>query len=212
MIFNSLNIDQFLTISLVHLFAVISPGPDFIIVLRQSIHNRYSGFITSLGIGCGILFHISYCILGVNFLLSNNSFLFHFIKISGALYLSYLGLTTFLYKSNLSTMKNNGINKDEALSTKKNDFFVGFFTNLLNPKATLFFISLFALVIDSSTSIYLQVFYGVWMSLVTALWFCLVSLLISSYYLNIVINKYFTLLNRFMGILLILISIKMIFI
>ena len=77
----------------------------------------------------------------------------------------------------------------------KNPFFIGLVTNLLNPKATLFFISLFALVIDVNTSVYLQVFYGIWMSVITGLWFCLVSLLISSYYLKIFINKYSILVN-----------------
>jgi len=190
---------------LIHLFAVISPGPDFIIVARQSLNGRRSGILTSLGIALGILFHALYCILGVGYLIINNIYIFNIIKVLGVLYLCYLGIISIFF-----AQENYFLTQECNKNKRRSDFLVGFITNLLNPKATLFFISLFSLVIDVDTSVYIQLFYGFWMSVVTALWFCLVSLLISSYYSNIFINKYFTLLNRIMGIVLILISIKII--
>ena len=205
MIQNFVNIEQFISIILIHLFAVISPGPDFAIVINQSAkYGRKSGILTSIGIAFGIIVHLFYCIIGVGFLISQNIFIYNIIKIVGAIYLCYLGLNSF--KTTKSPHIDNNIS-----SYFKNPFFIGLVTNLLNPKATLFFISLFALVIDVNTSVYLQVFYGIWMSVVTGLWFCLVSLLISSYYLKIFINKYSILVDKIMGIILILISIKIIF-
>jgi len=56
-------------------------------------------------------------------------------------------------------------------------FATGFFTNALNPKATLFFISLFAVIVSPQTPKLIRAGYGVWMSLTTAGWFCLVSVL-----------------------------------
>ena len=126
------------------------------------------------------------------------------VKKNGIYYVYGNGLNSF--KTTKSPHIYNNIS-----SYFKNPFFIGLVTNLLNPKATLFFISLFALVIDVNTSVYLQVFYGIWMSVITGLWFCLVSLLISSYYLKIFINKYSILVDKIMGVILILISIKIIF-
>ena len=205
MIQNFVNIEQFISILLIHLFAVVSPGPDFAIVVNQSTkYGRKSGILASIGIAFGIIGHVFYCIIGVGFLISQNIFIFNIIKIVGAIYLCYLGVNSF--KKTETTHIENTVS-----NYFKNPFFIGLVTNLLNPKATLFFISLFALVIDINTSIYLQIFYGIWMSVITGLWFCLVSLLISSYYLKIFINKYSVLVDRIMGIILILISMKIIF-
>ena len=212
MIFNFLDIEQFISIVIIHLFAVISPGPDFAVVVKQSLKGRPSGVFTSLGIALGILFHASYCILGVSYFIIENNYIFNTIKIAGGLYLCFLGVSSFLSNRNIPQINKDNFDKQEQQSSIiKNDFFIGFVTNLLNPKATLFFLSLFVLVIDINTSLYSQIFYGFWMSMITGLWFCLVSLLISSYYLNIFINRYFTLLNKIMGVLLIFISMKIIF-
>ncbi len=57
---------EFLTVALVHLLAVASPGPDFAIVLRESVSNgRHAGIWTALGVGSGILLHVGYCLLGI---------------------------------------------------------------------------------------------------------------------------------------------------
>jgi threonine/homoserine/homoserine lactone efflux protein len=204
-----INIEQFISIILIHLFAVISPGPDFAIVTHRSIkYGRKSGFITSIGIGFGILIHVIYCILGIGYIISQNSFLFNFLKILGAVYICFLGINSFKYSTaNLSEMSGSKISQ-----FFDNSFIIGLVTNILNPKATLFFISLFALVIEHNTSVATQLLYGAWMSLITSFWFCLVSYLISSYYLKIFINKYSILINRVMGVILIIISFKLIFI
>jgi len=204
-----INIEQFISIILIHLFAVISPGPDFAIVTHRSIkYGRKSGFITSVGIGFGIIIHVIYCILGIGYIISQNSFLFNFLKILGAIYICFLGINSFKYSTaNLSEMSESKISQ-----FFDNSFIIGLVTNIFNPKATLFFISLFALIIEYNTPFAIQLFYGFWMSLVTSFWFCLVSYLISSYYLKIFINKYSILINQVMGVILIIISFKLIFI
>ena len=75
---------QFLTIATLHLFAVMSPGPDFALIIRQSLyHNRRASIITSIGIGTGILFHIFYCIIGIGIIISKSIYLFNIVKIFG---------------------------------------------------------------------------------------------------------------------------------
>ena len=85
-------LSEFLTIAIAHLFAVASPGPDFAIVLRQSVSNgRRAGLWTSAGIALGILLHVTYCVLGVALLLSSYPNLFLAVKLIAALYLMMLG-------------------------------------------------------------------------------------------------------------------------
>ena len=209
MMFSFINIEQFISVVLIHIFAVVSPGPDFAVVIKQSIkYGKKSSLLTSLGISFGILVHVFYCLIGVGLIISKNIYLYNFLKIAGAIYLSYLGISTFFTKPG-NKFDSNSSNYLDKYLTKP--FIVGFLTNIFNPKATLFFISLFSLVIDSETSIYLQIFYGIWMALITCLWFCLVSLLISSYYLKMFITKYSFTIDKIMGIVLIMISIKILF-
>ena len=67
---------QFLSIAIIHLFAVMSPGPDFALIIRQGLrYNRKASIITSIGIGAGILFHILYCVLGIDFISSGNNYI-----------------------------------------------------------------------------------------------------------------------------------------
>ena len=89
-------------------------------------------------------------------------------------------------------------------------FILGFVTNVFNPKATLFFLSLFTLVIDSNTPLSFQLFYGSWMTIITGVWFCIVSIFFTSEYTERFITKYAVHINRLMGVILIFISIILI--
>ena len=88
--------NEFLVIAIAHLVAVISPGPDFALIVRQTVKfNRKVAIISSIGIAFGILIHITYCILGVGYLLSSNEVLYKLFKYTCSLYLFYLGLQSF---------------------------------------------------------------------------------------------------------------------
>ena len=70
-------------IAIIHVFAVMSPGPDFALIIRQSLsYGRKISIITSIGIGTGILFHILYCVIGLGMIISKYSYIFNLIKIS----------------------------------------------------------------------------------------------------------------------------------
>ncbi len=192
---------------IIHLFAVISPGPDFAIVSKQSFsHGRTSAIFTSLGIASGILVHVMFCLIGIGYLLTVNSFLFNIFKYIGAFYLCYIGFKPFI-NSSISQF-----DKDEKEKLKKSlyqSFVLGFITNVFNPKATIFFLSLFTLVINVDTPIFIKLLYGAWMSVITGFWFCLVSLFFTSEYSKIFIRKYSILIDKIMGIILIIISIRL---
>ena len=203
--------EEFFIIASIHLLAVMSPGPDFLIVLKQSVYNgRKAAVLTSLGIGLGIVVHMTYCIVGIGFLISTNNFEYSSIKYLGILYLFYLGVKSLLDKKDNYDIEKKNISDKVYFFDKP--FYLGFITNVFNPKATLFFLSLFTVIINQLTPITIKIFYGFWMSLITGIWFCLISLFFTSKISKIFIKKYATLINKIMGFVLIIISIRMAFI
>ena len=90
----------FLTVALLHLFAVASPGPDFVLVSRQSFrYGRMVAIWTSAGIALGILFHVALSLTGLSLLLQNQPDLFWYLKLAAALYIGYLGLASLISNS-----------------------------------------------------------------------------------------------------------------
>ena len=90
----------FLTIAVLHLFAVASPGPDFILVSRQCLrYGRRIAIWTSLGIAIGILFHVALSLTGLSILLQNQRDLFWYIKLLASLYIGYFGIVSLVSKS-----------------------------------------------------------------------------------------------------------------
>jgi len=199
---------QFFTVATIHLFAVMSPGPDFAIILKQSLsHGRKLSIITSLGIGTGILVHVLFCMFGLGMVISESKFLFNFIKILGAIYLFYIGTKSLIQNVQFKTYVNNPTNQLSALKS----FRLGFLTNVLNPKATLFFLSLYATIITDQTTISVQAMYGLWMSAVTGLWFCLLSIMLTNASVIQKIQKFTVIIQRGTGIVLIVFAIKLLF-
>lgn len=169
---------EFLTVALVHLLAVASPGPDFAVVVRESVTGgQRSGSCTALGVGSGILLHVAYSLLGIGLIVSQSIVLFNLFKWLAAGYLLYLGVQAL----RAQPAKVVDLTQETAVQARsgRRAFVTGFVTNGLNPKATLFFLSLFTVIIDPHTPLVVQALYGVYLAFATALWFCLVAWLFS---------------------------------
>ena len=117
----------------------ISPGPDNIFVLMQSVvHGKKYGLATIVGLMTGCIIHTVFLALGVSTIIKNNSFIFFGIKLFGALYLFFLAYKVFKSSSVIS-ISTEEIEKKSPVQLFK----VGFIMNVLNPKVTLFFLALF---------------------------------------------------------------------
>ncbi|WP_028240652.1 LysE family translocator [Stutzerimonas azotifigens] len=168
---------EFLTVALVHLLAVASPGPDFAVVVRQSVsRGRVAGSWTAFGVGTAILLHVAYSLLGIGLIVSQSIVLFNLFKWLAAGYLIYIGLKAL--RAGPVTLQAGEPDAPAARSAWR-AFGQGFVTNGLNPKATLFFLSLFTVVIDPHTPLSVQAGYGLYLAAATGLWFCLVAWLFS---------------------------------
>src|SRR4051812_3987242 len=169
---------EFSKVAVAHLLAVASPGPDFAIVLKQSLaHGRRTGIWTSIGVGTAILLHVTYSLLGLGLLIRGSALWFNVVKFAGAVYVAWLGVQSLRAKprnAGRAATAAAGTASTEAIAAVPNErgaFATGFLTNALNPKATLFFISLFALVVSPAMPKWIQAGYGAWMALATMGWF-----------------------------------------
>lgn len=117
----------------------ISPGPDNIYVLVQSITNGKSyGMATVCGLITGCIVHTTLLAFGVSAIIKANDDLFFGIKVLGALYLLYLA-----YKVYKSDAQLDFDSETAPKKTLKGLFVQGFFMNVLNPKVTIFFLAFF---------------------------------------------------------------------
>ena len=180
-----MNIDILISFALATSALAISPGPDNIYVLVQSISNGKSyGLATVCGLITGCIVHTTLLAFGVSAIIKANENLFFGIKVLGALYLLYLAYKVFKSEADISFDSENVPKK-----SLKQLFIQGFFMNVLNPKVTIFFLAFFPgfLFSDSmSTVIQFYILGGIFM-LVSFIIFSIIALLagkIKDYTLN----------------------------
>lgn len=205
-------LDEFLALVTTHLAFLISPGPNFAIVLRNSlIYSRKIGFFTVLGIASATFFHVLYTILGISVLIASSSFLFSAVRFLGAAFLIYSGVKSINIKIK-NTVKVNDleIQKQDDFSHKK-AYIQGFLTNALNPTSFVLFLTMFTTVVSPKTPIFIKFLYGGWISLANILWLSFVSYLASQPRLRKQLNDYIILIERVMGCILVLLGISLFF-
>ncbi|MDF4361676.1 LysE family translocator, partial [Vibrio parahaemolyticus] len=132
---------EFVTLALLGVLIVISPGADFVLVLRNSLNQgREAGVYSAIGISMAISIHIAYSMLGISYLISQNEWLFNLVRYLGAAYLVYLGIKGIFSSQPAS----NSETIQQSEYSMWQFFMQGFLCNLLNPKTMLFFLSIFS--------------------------------------------------------------------
>ena len=189
----------FLLITSVHLLAAASPGPDFVLVSQQTLaKGRRTGLICSLGITLGLAVHIIYSVLGLATLIAHSQPLLTAIKWLGGSYLIYLGWQGIQAKAkkpadltvaiNSDVIDSDVIDSDTDISIKKASIDTsstasilrrGFFCNVFNPKAPVYFVAIFTLVLSPDIPLWQLAIYGIWMMVLQMAWFSTVVMLLS---------------------------------
>tara|TARA_Y100000590_G_scaffold81318_1_gene90389 strand:+ start:1568 stop:2200 length:633 start_codon:yes stop_codon:yes gene_type:complete len=197
----------FLTVATLHLFAVASPGPDFILISRQSFrYGREVSIWTSFGIAIGILFHAGLSIAGLSILLKQQPDIFWYMKIVASIYIAYLGFVSLFSTSYIQTEGSMQVQRVRVLKS----IITGLLTNLLNPKALIFFITVFTIVIDNQISLSLKLLLGIYMSAATFLWFSFVSVLLTNKTTILRFRKVIPWVERTTGLMLLFIAMQLI--
>ena len=204
---NVIAMSAFLTVAFVHLLAVASPGPDFAIVVKQSVtQSRKIVLWTAFGVALGILVHVAYSLLGIGFIISQSIVLFTTIKLLGAVYLLFVGWKALMAKRPYQSLGSTDTPRQQMSAW--NAVKVGFLCNALNPKATLFFVALFTQVIDPTTPTALQLFYGLYMSFATFVWFSMLGSVLTMQIIRRHIDVFHLWAERVMGAVLIVLGLK----
>ncbi|KJV08824.1 amino acid transporter [Elstera litoralis] len=167
---------EFLAVITITMLAVISPGPDFAMVSRNSLlRSRRAGLLTALGIGGGVMVHIGYTLLGIGVVIQQSLLLFTVLKLIGAAYLIWLGGKMIFARPSAprAAAPETALSDGAALR-------IGFLTNALNPKTTVFIVSLFMQVVQPSTPLAVQLGYGGFIAIAHIGWFALVALFFST--------------------------------
>ncbi len=164
---------ELIAVLIITIFAAISPGPDFAMVVRNSVvSGKRAGVMTAVGIGLGLWVHVFYSIIGIGAIVSQSIILFNILKLVCAAYLIYLGVR-MIFEAGKGEL--NIDVSDDPIRKSKNHFLTGFLTNALNPKATIFIVSLFTQVVDPDTSLGMQLLYGAVVSVFHIIWFTLLA-------------------------------------
>jgi threonine/homoserine/homoserine lactone efflux protein len=127
-----------LSIGLVQLLAVISPGPSFLITARTAVsRSRIDGLKVALGLGAGTVVWASAALLGLNLLFKAIPLLFMAMKFAGALFLIWIAVQIYRHADEPIEL-NAG-----ATETDTSPFWRGFLVQIGNPKVVVFFGSIF---------------------------------------------------------------------
>ena len=162
----------------VHFLACMSPGPDFVLVSQQSLsRGRAAGLLTALGIALRFGVHIIYSVLGLVTVVAQSATLLTVIKIVGGLYLIYIGYKGLTAKAagEVAEIRAEKMTVEPAWKI----IWRGVLCNVLNPKAVVYMLSLFTVVLSPTTPLWQMAAYGAWMTLMLFVWFGLVALMLS---------------------------------
>ncbi|AAU38288.1 LysE family translocator [[Mannheimia] succiniciproducens] len=199
----------FLIITGIHILAAMSPGPDFIYVSQQTLsRGRAAGIICALGVAFGLGVHILYSVLGLAVVIASAAWILTTIKIIGGIYLIYLGYKGLKAraKNQVQIIEKVEVQQENRLKT----LWKGFLCNVLNPKAPVYFVSVFTVVLSPNMPVWQLAIYGVWMMFLQFVWFASVAFLLSIPKVNKQFQKAGHWIDRILGFVMVGLGIKVI--
>ena len=190
--------------AIVCLLGAMSPGPSLALIIRNSINfNRTSGIVASIAHGLGICLYATVTVIVLEFILKNSEIIFFVIQICGSFFLIILGLT-FVFK------KNNE-NQNDTYQIHSNSFAQGFFIAIINPKILIWFTAIYSQFIDINATFLNKTILVLTPSIIDTVWYSLVAILVTEYGLKEILNKNKFVIQKIIGILLILIAFSLIY-
>ncbi|MUO79565.1 LysE family translocator [Agrobacterium vitis] len=191
-------------------FAIVSPGADLAMVMRQSlVHGRREAIITSIGVGSSLMFHVTYTILGLGLIISQSIYLFNIVKWCGVAYLLYIGVKSLRAGKSDMTAQPRVEAGDHKRQSISKSFFLGFAANALNPKPVFFFLSIFSTVVSIHTPIAVKFGYGLVMATCLITWFVGVSIFMTTPKMRAAFSRASQWIDRISGAVFIVLGLKL---
>lgn len=169
-------VNDLFTFLVLSLFVVMSPGIDTALITKRTISDgRKDGYKMALGLSTGSLVHTFAAAFGISAILMQSAVAFEIVKYIGALYLIYLGLSSLISKKKVASDENE--NNPEI---KKSAFKQGLFSNVLNPKVAMFFLTFLPQFVKTGEDATQQlIMMGVIYTVLSITWFFVYVLLIN---------------------------------
>ena len=169
--------ENFLFYIVLCILLIILPGPDTAIVTKNTlVTSRRAGFETMFGTLTALMIHTTFAIIGLSAIIVQSAKLFTIIKFVGAIYLIYLGVKTFI----AMTKKKAPTAIEASTPSKSSSYFQGFFTNLLNPKVAVFFLTFLPQFVANPNEPLLPfLILGITYTVLTFIWFVFYIMLLS---------------------------------
>ncbi|MBV8062558.1 MAG: LysE family transporter [Nevskia sp.] len=197
-------VSLFAAVAAAHGLAVMSPGPDFVMVSRQTLaHGRAAGLRTAWGVACGIAVHVAYGLFGLAWAIHHYPPLLQLLRYAGAALLLWIGW---------NALRAQPAPLEPAPATAhaaSRDFGIGFATNALNVKAMLFFVALCSAVLSGQVPATLRLALGAWMILATGAWFSFLAWTLGHPRVRQRLRAWSHWIERGMGMILLLLGVAM---
>ncbi|UJF21073.1 LysE family translocator [Shewanella sp. OMA3-2] len=178
------------SLAVIHTIALISPGPDFAIIVKMaSQQSRNTAVACALGIAIAILIHTLLSLLGISLMIRQSPLAYTIVQCVGVSYLAWMGFQAL--KSALSRFKSIAASTEKTMQTLTTDkpntasfgslkgFKIGLLTNLFNPKALIFFITLFTVLITPDVNLITKIAATTLLFFLSLIWFSLLALVLS---------------------------------
>lgn len=164
------------TIGLIHLLAVMSPGPSFLVTARTAVaRSRADGIKVALGLGAGSVVWSAAALLGLNLLFREFHWLFVGMKVAGALFLLWIAFQIVRHADDPVEL-----NEGAKLASARNPLLHGFLTQISNPKVVVFFGSIFVAMLPGAAPGWMIVALIAIVTVNEIAWYSLVSLFFGS--------------------------------
>lgn len=201
----------FITVAIAHFLALLSPGPDFLLVVKSGVKNEKR---TAIGVAIGIAtanaIYIALCLIGVGAILASSIVMMTILKIAGGLFLTYLAIMAIKAKRTdyaFLEVKGESESKKEDTNIFK-EFLTGLLSGILNPKNPLFYLSLFTLVLNNEVGLWFKIVLGAWMTLVVFAWDAFIIFVLSRKKVRFVFNGVAFYIDKIAGVILGVIGVK----
>ncbi len=191
---------EFVLIASAHFMALLSPGPDFFLILQTSLRMplRYA-FALCAGIASANGLYLIVAVTGLE-VIKELTTLMLVLKYLGGAYLFYIGILLLRApKRSLDTATSESSVQVESLRVQ---FMLGFMSAILNPKNAVFYLSLFTVMVSPDTPFTVRALYGLWMTGVVLCWDVAVAGLLGNKQVKSLLNRWVFGIEKFSGVML----------
>lgn len=207
-----MDVQLLISLAVIHTIALASPGPDFALVVKLSTQeNRAVAIASAAGISVAILAHTLLSLTGLSLIIHSSEQLFILVQLIGASYLAWMGIGAA--RAALSHWRDpvalEKAQQSEGLNVKKG-FLQGLYTNLLNPKALVFFITLFSTLITPQVSFLTKSVAAILLFSLSMMWFSFIAVVLTKPKIQIKLKRATPVINLLTGLVFISVALVII--